>query len=480
MLPILLTISFILFAILAWRNLKMALILLSGLLPIYLLRLEIGPIPSTALEILVLICVVVWIIKLIRPDAHTSPSRRLGEIFSSKNTSHAYRQADHFVRSGNKWIQPTILLIAAACFGAVVAPDLFSALGIWKAYFIEPILVAIMMITTFNRKDWIRCLQALSISAIVISIFAIFQYLTGTGIPTPWDIELRVTSFFDYPNALGLFLAPIVAFNAIKMITGNHPYPLLRPIRQAQGRPEVFEGRKEGNLEPNLSPFRRGSWRGLPWISILTIILSLIAITLSQTEAALVAMPTAVIITLLISGISKKSKLILIALSVLLVLFSLLIPTSREKLLLQDYSGQVRISQWTETIELIKEKPFFGAGLNGYPTALEPHHDSTLYEIFQYPHNIFLNTWTELGLIGLITLFWFGYLIVRKLVSPPSQGGAGGGCRDPIQLALFAALLTIAIHGLVDVPYFKNDLSILTWILLAGFMVVSNKQNNKI
>jgi len=444
MTAILLTISFILFAILAWRNLKMALILLSGLLPIYLLRLEIGPIPSTALEILVLICVVVWVIKLIRPDAHTSPSRRLvidpefyrrGEIFSSKKTS-------HFVRSGgNRWIQPTILLIAAACFGAVVAPDLFSALGIWKAYFIEPILVATMMITTFDQKDWTRVLKALSISAIAISIFAIAQYLTGTGIPTPWDIELRVTSFFDYPNALGLFLAPIISLTAILFI-----------------------------LHPERS---RGISRIL---SILTIILGLIAITLSQTEAALVAIPTAVIITLLISGISKKSKLILLVLSVLLVLCSLLIPTTKEKLLLQDYSGQVRISQWTETVELIKEKPFFGAGLNGYPTALEPHHNSTLYEIFQYPHNIFLNTWVELGLIGLITLFWFGYLILKQTISTPRRDllEKTSPNVEVVTLALFAALLTIAIHGLVDVPYFKNDLSILTWILLAGFVVTKN------
>jgi len=38
--------------------------LLTGLLPVYLLRFDIGPIPSTALEILILISIVVWILKL--------------------------------------------------------------------------------------------------------------------------------------------------------------------------------------------------------------------------------------------------------------------------------------------------------------------------------------------------------------------------------------------------------------------------------
>ena len=36
-----------------------------------------------------------------------------------------------------------------------------------------------------------------------------------------------------------------------------------------------------------------------------------------------------------------------------------------------------------------------------------------------------------------------------------------------LSLGLIGALVYIYIHGLVDVPFFKNDLSILFWILLA-------------
>ncbi|MBU4452895.1 O-antigen ligase family protein [Patescibacteria group bacterium] len=462
----LLLILFILFALLAWHNLKMALILLSGLLPAYLLRLSFGPIPSTALEIMILICVVVWMIKLIWPNAHIpyfdAPLPHLGTPFSHLDTppSHPDTPFSHpdDRRDLLAWIYPTVLLLIASIIGIIVAPDTLSAIGIWKAYFIEPILVAVMMLSTFNKKDWTLCLQALSFTAITLSLFAIFQYLTGVGIPIPWDIELRATSVFDYPNALGLFLAPIVTFNIIKLA--------LSPFQRGRGLAVPKLQSSEG---------RRGS----SWISILTIILGLIAIILSQTEAALVAIPVAVIITLLISKISKKKKLVLLILSVLLVLFSLLVPTVREKLLLQDYSGQVRLSQWSETLELAKDHPFFGAGLNGYPTALGPYHNSTLYEIFQYPHNIFLNIWSELGILGLIALFWFAYLIIKRLVSPPFKGGVGGGRYYSAQLTIFSALLTIFIHGLVDVPYFKNDLSILTWILLAGLVAIQLNKKPK-
>ena len=79
-------------------------------------------------------------------------------------------------------------------------------------------------------------------------------------------------------------------------------------------------------------------------------------------------------------------------------------------------------------------------------------------EIFQYPHNIFLNFWVELGLLGVITLILFGGYVLsltKKILTSPEA------------LIVFFALMQVFIHGIVDVPYFKNDLAILTWILLA-------------
>ncbi|MFH0854366.1 MAG: hypothetical protein V1891_02650, partial [bacterium] len=53
--------------------------------------------------------------------------------------------------------------------------------------------------------------SALSIPALYISIFAIYQNFTGFLVPAEyWQAGYhRVTSFFSYPNAIGLFLAPI-------------------------------------------------------------------------------------------------------------------------------------------------------------------------------------------------------------------------------------------------------------------------------
>jgi len=35
-----------------------------------------------------------------------------------------------------------------------------------------------------------------------------------------------------------------------------------------------------------------------------------------------------------------------------------------------------------------------------------------------------------------------------------------------LKLGLLGALVVIIVHGLVDVPYFKNDLSLLFWLII--------------
>jgi len=43
-----------------------------------------------------------------------------------------------------------------------------------------------------------------------------------------------------------------------------------------------------------------------------------------------------------------------------------------------------------------------------------------------------------------------------------------------ILLALMASMITLLVHGLVDVPYFKNDLSILFWLIIGSSIVALN------
>ncbi|HRH32220.1 MAG TPA: O-antigen ligase family protein [bacterium] len=390
------------FGLLAWKDFKAALTLLVSLSPAYLLRFTLG-VPSTVLEGMILILFAFWLAQ------GQVKQTQLQTIFG-------------------KFLVPVLLLILVSGIGVIIAPDHVAALGIWKAYFIEPTLVFVMLRTTFtSQADWQRAFNWLSVTVIGLALFAIFQTATGLGLPVPWDAERRATSVFPYPNALGLWLAPIVC--ALLVQTANK-----------QTRTTT---------------------------SLIAAILGVIAITLSQTEAALVAIPGALVGALLFSKATMKSK-ICIGGGVILLAAAIIggVPHIREKVLLRDYSGQVRLSQWKETVAMLSDRPLFGAGLNGYPEVFAPYHDKTLYEIFQYPHNLILNFWVEMGIFGVFVLLLFIGGVMHV---------AGQNRENIFALVAFAALLTMSIHGLVDVPFFKNDLAVLTAFFLALLLLPAPK-----
>jgi O-antigen ligase len=387
---ILLSFSFLLLSL---RDFKLSLFVLLGLLPVYLLRFEIGPLPSTLLEVFLLISFIVYF---------------------AKNGFKAWLHSYNLHPTTHNLIIPLIFL--APRRSIIISPDPTAAIGLFKAYILEPFILFGILRATFKKDDWAHGLKVLMLSGSILSIVAIIQWLTGAGIPIPWDIERRVTSAFPFPNALGLFLAPILSAGMIFSI-------------------------------------REHLWKWFP-----AFILMAIAIILAKTEAAYIAVPASIALILLVTDLKKKTKRGIIAISILLAATAIFTPAIRTKLFLQDYSGEVRRIGWSESIEMLLDRPLFGAGLSGFESAILPYHDATQFEIFAYPHNIVLNVWSELGLIGLIALVGLIGIGLRQL---------GRNKTDALTLAASGALLTMLIHGLVDVPFFKNDLAILTIFFFA-------------
>jgi O-antigen ligase len=88
-----------------------------------------------------------------------------------------------------------------------------------------------------------------------------------------------------------------------------------------------------------------------------------------------------------------------------------------------------------------------------------PHH----HDRFIDPHNIVLNFWSETGLLGLAAFTWI--LVMAFVVSWRGGRRPDEGWR-PLHLGVFLAMVAVVVHGLVDVPYFKNDLALEFWALL--------------
>jgi putative inorganic carbon (HCO3(-)) transporter len=121
----------------------------------------------------------------------------------------------------------------------------------------------------------------------------------------------------------------------------------------------------------------------------------------------------------------------------------------------------LRLAIWSVTLRMLGDHPLFGSGISGYQTVMAHYRTRNLHPE-PYAHNIFLTTWSEVGLIGLaaFVVIFFG-LLWRAWRSV----GSASDLSRPLLWGIFAAWVVFGIHGLVDSPYWKNDLSLEFWTL---------------
>jgi len=301
-----------------------------------------------------------------------------------------------------------------------------------------------------TKKEIQGVVFALGFSALYISLFAILQKVTN-GWLVPEDYWLRgegprVTSFYSYPNAIGLFVAPIV------MLHLGYFYYLVSNFKSL-----TFRSNKLiiGNWAWDVGSW----WRILQVVFSLAVVISgVLAIWFARSDGAIIGLVAGLIVFGLFFKKTRIAVFVLLFFCFLVILFSGLPAGLEQKLTFADWSGQARLSMWSETWQMLGDHWLLGVGLAGYQTALAPYHQAKYLEIFLFPHNFILNFWVELGLGGLLA---FLYLIGKFFYS-------GFKIRDPrfkIYVAgLIAVMVVTLVHGLVDVPYFKNDLAILWWV----------------
>ena len=426
------TIYFIIFTLITWRNLPTAMAIVIALLPTYLIRFHIWVFPSTLLEGMVLIVIAVWFVQ-----------------FGFKKVYKRYKH--EIIYKPFPFQAQIILIMITATISILIAPNIWKALGLWRAYFLEPILFFLIFIQVVKtRKNLQKILYALGISALGISLFAIYQKITGNFIPVAmWQPEetRRVTSFYTSPNAVGLYLGPIV------MIYLGW----------------LFDSKKI------LSTF----WK------ILILISSLLAIIFTVSEGTWAGLIVALIFFIVmffqknIQGI-KKSTLIIIFILLIAIGSALFYqPVIKNKVdqIISTPSAQNRITLWQGALNFLTQNPknfLFGSGIYGFNEIQEKFRDPLKLEPLIYPHNIFLNFWMEIGLVGMITFVWLIISFLKKIYNTNTQIYIN----KMLNIGLVSAIITIIIHGLIDVPYFKNDLAMLFWIIL-GISITLNYYETK-
>ena len=455
----------ILFCLLAWRNLELAISLLIFLLPSYLIRFQIGPLPSTLLELMIWLVFLVWFFKHSGLTQYFKGKDKIGRFLTDRKKKSAYP------------FGPEIIVLLIVSFIAVgVTGFTNAALGAWKAYFFEPLLLYIVVLNVFSTDLKLpKIFWPLCLSALAVSLLAVYQKFTGNLIDNPfWAAggTRRAVSFFGYPNAIGLYLGPLIL-----LFIGWFSY-----AKFVCRAPKIFQ-----------------------LLIATATVLSLMAIVFARSAGALLGVGAGLVVFCLLAG--KRARITVIALIVFAAIGCAAVPLARhsvvDKLMLRDFSGTVRRIGWSDTWKMLSDgRLVFGAGLANFQQTVRPYHQRGFFvsdgnadfwerlktdpalrartwqplEIYLYPHNIFLNFWSELGLVGMLLFVW----IIGKMMFVSFQNSDNANNLRFLSLGLLSAMVVILIHGLVDVPYFKNDLAVMFWLLIASISMINNFQINNI
>jgi len=301
-----------------------------------------------------------------------------------------------------------------------------AAAGEWKAFYIEPVVLFLILYFSRERVHAIAdIITPLLLSGCVTSLLAIYQHFTGWMVPWAFWANhdtYRVTAWYGFPNGVGLFIAPLVVLAAGMLFRHYIQKSYLHPL--------------------------------VLMISFAVFLTGPLAVFYAKSTGGLIGILAGIGLLLLYDKRTRWPAVSLGVLGLCIIFLTPRLQGIQHELLLQDRSGQIRVSMWKEATQLIQDRPLLGAGLASYDERIVPYH-TTVHgegiEIFHHPHNIFLTIWVNLGLLGLIG---FIMMIIGFFLSA-SRGS----------WMLVSLMGAVIVMGLVDSPYIKNDLAILFWVL---------------
>jgi putative inorganic carbon (hco3(-)) transporter len=324
---------------------------------------------------------------------------------------------------------PIALLLVAGIISIFAAPDHLRALGIYRAYFVEAIAIFYVAVDLLRGREELRTF--LLVAAAGSCAMAVGQIVSFVVVTAQGHLQLGDAPAFlnTSPNADAMYLEPPLAFATAFVLFPSRP-------RERQVA-----------------------------LVVLALVLTADVLTLSRASYLSMAVLAGVIV---LGAQTWKWRLRAIAALMALGLIVLEIPFVNHRFLDLARSVTNRESLYTQAIQMLSQRPILGAGFDGFPVRVAPFRPPH-QPIHLYPHDLWLTTWSEVGLLGVIAfaIIFFGLLIRGALALPRATD-----IYRPLLWGAVGAMVLYTVHGLFDSPYWKNDLSVEFW-LVAALQVVA-------
>lgn len=386
--------------------------------------------PTTVLAGLCLVCVLSFVLRLLTDRE-----------FHFKTSS-----LDVFV----------IFFMGALLYGTLNSFTFVKSAQIMLIYFSYILFYFVLVGTVDSHKKWRALVVSFVLVGGLVALYGIVQNFTGISSTQSWvdsdmfqSIKTRVYSTFDNPNVLGEFLVIMIPTTAA-LIWAN----------KKLGHKIIYTFVMVCMCACIVFTWSRGAWLGV----MLAVALFLLVMDKRWALAGFVAVFALPFI--LGSNNPIADRILSIGNT-------------------EDTSTAYRVSIWQASINLIRDFWLSGIGLGSDAfSMIYPKYALAGANFALHSHNLFLQIWVEMGVIGIVSFFALIFAFIRQSFSLMVYRKRGGVCATVV-LAAAAGVLGYLFQGLTDNVWYNYKMLLIFWIVVglvsAGVNINKEKQgqNNR-
>lgn len=390
----------------------------------------------------------------IAAEAERPPSARRATSFTQHSAITrflAWNRTDPFA-------PPAVAMLLLGAFSLLTVADpafIKDSARQYRWVIIEPVLFYFLLTeAATTRRAVLRVVDFFTAGAVGVALYGIWQFAGNANTLIVEGVS-RVMSVYTHPNNLALYLGRVV------------PIAICLAIFLPWGRRKLAYALAAIPLTLTLVlTYSRGAWLGVAAGLALAIFVGWrIAPGGRVRGLPRIAWAAAVGILILLVG-----AIIVLA------------PTLPERIL-DLSSGSLRTLIWESSLNMLRDHPIFGVGLDQFLNQFQNHYMVKGLEgesFTAHPHNIFLDYWLSLGIMGLIILLWLLWKYLRVAMDAIRRLSSQAWADPPgraLALGLLASMSDFLVHGLLDNSYFLMDLAMIFWMSCALLQITASRLN---
>lgn len=317
-----------------------------------------------------------------------------------------------------------------------------------RTMILDPLVFYLLLrVARLQEKDLSLLAEGLILTGTMVAVVGLYNYITETYVVFTPEGAKRLVGIYGSPNSVALQLGRCLPF--------AFAYVIL-PI---------------------------GSWRRV--YAGISGTLMLLAVMLTQSIGAIAIGLPAAFAVIILAWQGRRAWLPLGGLAVAgliaLIPLSRLIPRLRNVFDFSNSTTLFRVNLWRSTLELIKDHPITGVGLDQFLYAYRGRYilsEAWADPDLSHPHNVVLDYWVRLGIFGVLSGVWLQVAFWRTALAAYRQVRHSHPLRLAIVLGAMGSMADFLAHGMIDSAYFAINLSFIFVLLLALVQEVIAQSRN--